>query len=142
MKTVPALPQHVDGLLYRMPREQRDRLLKLHGARVANVIRDNIRKSDPTWCGLDDDGVVNLGGVLPDGYAWQFITPAVRAHKRDYVTQSRAMMAEALRRHARVVTVIEAEYPAALRHARRSGFQVGPVQDVNGIPACICERTR
>jgi hypothetical protein len=100
MTTVPACPLLVPSLLARMGADRTARLEALAGPEGAlAAIRANIRRSVLTWCGVDAGGVVNMGGVLPGGegwgYVWQFITDAVREHKRAYLTQAKDMMRRA-----------------------------------------------
>lgn len=145
--TTDALPCHASALLARMGEGQRSRLHEMHGDDPAALIADNIARSLMTWCGLDDAGVVSLGGVYPiepagTGYVWQFITPSVGLHKRAYIEQGRAMVRRAMTLFNCIVAPIEADYRAALRHARRLGLHVFHEQTVMGVPARFCMKVR
>jgi len=144
VRTVPASPSHIVPLLAALSTDDRALLDRLAGNSAALLLR-HIGDSDPTWCGLDDaDGVVTMGGVIPkgdgEGYIWQLATPAIASHKRDYILQSRMMMAKGLPLYRRLTTTIRADFTAALRHMRRMGFTIQPPADVAGLPACRCER--
>jgi len=144
VRTVPATPDLIPFLLARMGPARAAALQALAGGHAEAAIAGNIAASTVTWCGLDADGVVTMGGILPwpgAGYIWQYVTD-VAAHKRDYVLQSRAVVAQGLTQYPRLVSIIEPSYPAALRHIRRLGFTVFPPVDFNGHPGCVCERTR
>lgn len=147
MRTVDATPDLIPFLLERMGPVRAAALQRISGGRAEAGIVANIAASRYTWCGLDDAGVVNMGGILAipgqphDGYLWQFVT-AVADHKRAYVLQQRAILVAGLARHRRLVTIIEPEYSAALRHMRRLGFVVAPPRDFNGHLGCLCERTK
>jgi hypothetical protein len=141
MRTVVATPELVPFLLARMGEA---RVVRIPDAE-AGIVR-NIAQSTLAWCGLDDDGVVTMCGVLPTddpatGYVWQFITD-VASHKRAYLEQNRALIALMQEKYGRLISIIEAEYPAALRHVRHLGFTVSAPRDYAGTPACLCERTR
>lgn len=145
--TVEARPDHVSSLLARMGDDQRARFLKMHGPHVEHQIGLNIARSLMTWCGVDDVGVVTLGGVysiepVGTGFVWQFITPAVRLHKRAYIEQGRRSVRSALKLFTRIVSPIEAEYHAAVRHARRLGMTVDHVKTIAGVPVCFCVKAR
>lgn len=145
MRTVAATPELTPFLLARMGPARTAALQALTGGRAEAAIAGNIAASTLTWCGLDDAGVVTMGGIVPTpqgaGYVWQYVADVVR-HKRAYVLQGRAMLALALVQYDRLVSIIEPDYPAALRHIRRLGFTVSPPVDFNGHPGCLCERTR
>jgi hypothetical protein len=131
-----------------MPWKRRERLLELHGPTVASQIRANIKASVVTWCGLDDEGVVNLGGAIPApepdlGCIWQFVTPDIAKHKRDYIRQGRELTPRLFAHFARLGTVIEAEYGAAIKHAKRMGAAIYPLpQDIKGFPAVYCQAVK
>jgi hypothetical protein len=141
MRTVTATPGLVPFLLARMGPARVARIPDALGA-----ITRNIERSTLAWCGLDDDGVVTMIGVLPTeqagtGYVWQLVTDVVR-HKRAYLSQNRALIPLMQARYPRLISVIEADYGAALRHARHLGFTVSAPRDYAGIAACLCERVR
>ena len=144
MMTIPATYAHIAPMVARLDPERRAQLLAMTGG--VGILYDNIRLSSMTWCGVDGDGPVTLGGVVPatggDGYLWQIITPAIALHKRAYLLQGRAVISRALLAYVRLVTVIEADYTAALRHVRRLGWQVGSAIDMGGTMACRCWRMR
>jgi len=145
VRTVPASPSHIVPLLAALSTDDRALLDRLAGDSAALLLR-NIGDSDPTWCGLDDAGiVVTMGGVIPkgdgEGYIWQLVTPALAGHKRDYIMQGRAMMRQALPLYRRLTTIVSCDFTAALRHLRRLGFTIMPPADIAGFPACWCERT-
>lgn len=146
MRTVPAMVELVPAFLARMDAEERADLTALTGDPVAALAR-LIAASPVTWCGLDAEGPVDVGGVKPvdaagTGYFWQVISPAALADKRAYLEQGRAVQRMTDAAFARVVSLIDASYPAALRHARRFGFTVHPPRHMAGRMACLCERTR
>jgi hypothetical protein len=147
VRTVPATPDLIPFLLARMGQARAAAIREYCGGDPVAAITGNIDASFPTWCGLDDAGVVTMGGVMPiaavpgSGYVWQYVAD-VAGHKRAYVLQSRAMLALALVQYDRLISIIEPSYPAALRHIRRLGFTVFPPVDFNGHPGCLCERTR
>jgi hypothetical protein len=146
MQTVRATAELVPMLLDRMGPERVAWLQRATAGQAEAAIIANIESSLLTWCGIGRAGVVTMGGVMPTddpetGYLWQFVAD-IASHKRDYIEQHRAVLALLLARFPRLVTIIEADYPAALRHLRRLGFGVGPVRDVRGVPACFCERVR
>ena len=106
----------------------------------------NIRASAVAMCGMDDAGVVTMCGVLPTdhpeiGYVWQIITD-VAAHKREYLKQNRALISQMATKYGKLVTVIEADYPAAIRHAKHLGFTVSEPMEIHGRMAVVCERSR
>lgn len=147
MRTVDAVPEFVPALLERMDPAELALLSKLTTGRGADCLIGNIRNSTLTWCGLDDDGVVTMGGVMPvaagqTGYFWQVVTPALVHHKRDYILQGRMMVARALAQFERLTTNIRADYTAALRHTKRFGFKVSEPRLLAGAMICVCERTR
>lgn len=146
LRTVSATPELVPFLLARMGPLRVDALQRLCDGRAEIGIAHNINASTLTWCGLDDQGVVTMGGILPmpmpgSGYVWQYIA-GVTLHKRAYIEQGRTMLARGLDQYERLVSVIEPDYPAALRHIRRLGFVVSPPQEFNGHAGCLCERSR
>lgn len=142
--TVDATAAHVPPIMARMEPKRRAQLLAMPGG--ADLLCVSIGLSSMTWCGVDDDGPVTLGGVVTttdgSGYLWQIITPAIALHKRAYLLQGRAVMDQALRAYARLVTIIEADYAAALRHVRRLGWHVEAPMDMNGMMTCRCRRMR
>ncbi len=165
MLTVAAAPALVPFLLERMAPEQRAKLEAVTGGQGAAQLGRCIEASTLTWCGIDRDGVVTMGGVLRQvrrtrtvaprlasgvepkgspvfdatgGYAWQVATPALALHKRAYIRQGRAWVAGGLAQHGRLTTIIEASLGAALRHAARLGFDVGAPEDMGGTRACRC----
>lgn len=145
MRTVAATPDLIPFLLDRMGPTRAAAVQVLADGRAETAIAANIAASTVTWCGLDDDGVVTMGGILPTpagaGYIWQYVADVAR-HKRAYVLQSRAVVALGLTQYDRLLSIIEPDYQAALRHIRRLGFTVSPPLDFNGRPGCLCERTR
>ena len=65
------------------------------GGDALSAISAGIRNSALTWCGVDDEGVVTLGGVMPmaetgAGYVWQYVADVAR-NKRGYLEQGYAM---------------------------------------------------
>ena len=146
MKTIPAIPGLVPFLLTRMGIERTAALRAQTADNAEGAIVQNIAISTYTWCGLDDDGVVNMGGVIPmpgaSGYVWQFITDGIRTNKRGYLEQGRENMKIMLMQYPRLTTIIEADYTAALRHVQRNGWQVGDPQEFGGRSAYQCEVTR
>ena len=142
--TVDATAAHVAPIMARMEPKRRAQLLAMPGG--ADLLCVSIGLSSMTWCGVDAAGPVTLGGVVTttdgSGYLWQIITPAIALHKRAYLLQGRAVMNQALRAYARLVTIIEADYAAALRHVRRLGWHVEAPMDMNGMMACRCRRMR
>lgn len=147
MITVDARPEHVPCFMARMDPAERAQLEAMTTGFGRELLERNVRRSVLTWCGLDADGPVTLGGVIPTpeagtGYLWQVITPAVARNKRAYLRQGRDMQAAALARYPRLVTTISAGYAGALRHARRQGWTIGGPEDMGGTMARRCERTR
>lgn len=146
MRTVPATADLVPFLLARMGDVRVAALQRSCEGRAVALIANIIAMSTVTWCGLDDDGVVTMGGVHPTqepgtGYVWQYVA-GVENNRRAYVLQGRAMLAKALGHYERLVSIIEPDYPAALRHIRRLGFTVSEPQDFSGKLGCVCERGR
>jgi hypothetical protein len=148
MKTVEATPDLVPGLLDRMGPEMVEAAQRYVPRNLADQITDNIARSTLSWCGLDGEGVVNMGGVIPcadgTGYVWQCAVPdAMKANKRAYLLQGRDMMRRGLAQFARLQTIVRAEYTAALRHCERHGWKIGePMKTADGLTVCVCERTR
>jgi len=103
-----------------------------------------LRGSVLTWCGLDDAGPVTIGGVIPQangsGYVWQVAAPVLASHKRAYLLQGRALLAEARGRFRMLATHIRVGFHAALRHARRMGFVAVREFDLVGARMCRLER--
>lgn len=148
MRTVDALPEHVPGLIARMGDDQRRKFFELHGSDAESAIIENISKSVFTWCGIDKAGVVNLGGIYPIendvsiGYIWQFITPAVRDNKRAYLEQGKKLKIRCLTLFPSITTVVEEEYKAAIRHAKRYAARTHGPELVLGISVYIFEGVR
>ena len=140
-----ARSEHVPALLARMGQARVKWLADRAQGDAALRIDESIRLSAITWCGQDEAGPVMFGGVIPQkdgsGYVWQIIA-GVERNKRAYLTASRVLIDEGLRYFSRLVTVIEAEYRAALRHVRRNGWAIGAPEMIEGILAHRCERTR
>lgn len=137
MKTVAATAELVPFLLERMPLERRARF-------DAAAIANDIAASNVTFCGLDDDGVVSMGGVMPThipgvGCAWQIITD-VRAHKRAYLLQGREVLARFHALYPCLVVCIGADETAARRHAERFGWQDVGAMEHRGIAARVYRR--
>lgn len=146
MRTVAATPDLVPFLLARMGPARVATVQRSCGGQAEPAIVANIASSTLTWCGLDDDGVVTMGGIQPipqsdSGYLWQYVTDVAR-HKRAYVQQQRAILLAGLDQYQQLVTIIEADYRAALRHMRRLGFAISMPVDFNGHLGCLCERSR
>lgn len=135
----------VPFLLARMSDTERTRLETITGDRGAERIASNINGSTLTWAGLDRDGIVVVGGLLPmhdDGaYIWQIATPAIQHNKRGYLTMSRALMPLGLALYGHLFTNVAADYAAALRHMRRCGFVVAAPVEMEGTLVCQCRRT-
>lgn len=142
MKTIPATVELVPMLIARMTDADLAELDVLTQGRSIAHLNGLVRRSKLTWCGVDDGGVVNMGGVLPLGYVWQIVTTALVRHKRAYLEQSQTMMDLGLAMFPSMRTFIKADYAAALRHVRRHGWTVGAPMDRAGTLACLCERTR
>ena len=158
MLTVAATPALVPFLMERIAPAERAALEAITGGRGAEQLALNIEASTLTWCGIDRDGVVTMGGVFPlgpaqrdpedlrgsegiargTGYVWQVATPALALHKRAYVRQGRAMRTAALAQYQRLTTNIEASYLAALRHVVRLGFDVEAPETMGGTRVCRC----
>jgi hypothetical protein len=148
VRTVPATPDLIPFLLARMGPARAAAQQKIYGGRAEAEIAATIAASTMTWCGLDDIGVVTMGGVMPvadlpdTGFVWQYLTELGPHNRRPYVAQGRTMLALALQQYGRLTSLIEPDYPAALRHIRRLGFNVSPPLTINGAITCLCERTR
>lgn len=141
--TVPATSAHVVPLLARMPTA--DVLLVNARSECGAVaeIASSIGASVHTWCGVDDDGPVTLGGVIPvgsTGYIWHVAAPALRLHMRAYIQQGRDVIGAMTGRFARLVIDVRASYPAARRHVRRLGFAPVASLIVRGIAMQQYER--
>ena len=144
MMTVPAHSSHILPLLARLGAAEVALVNARSNIGAVTEIAGNLQASGMTWCGLDADGPVTLGGVIPmqdgSGMVWQVAAPALHLHKRAYIQQGRDMLRRALLRHGRLVMLIRASYAAALRHAARLGFVETGRTMLVGVPMSRCER--
>lgn len=128
MQTVAATAGLVPALLAAIGPLRVATLERLAQASAVSVLEGNIAASLLSWCGVDDaGGVVTMGGVIPTGgewrgHVWQIIADISGPHRRDYIRQGRAMVAVGRRLFRCLVVIIEADDPAAVRHAGRAGF--------------------
>ena len=146
MMTVAAHPSHILPLLARLGAAEVALVNARSGIGAVTEIAGSLRASGMTWCGLDADGPVTLGGVIPmqdgSGMVWQVVAPApvLRLHKRAYVQQGRVMLRQAMLRHGRLFMLIRVSYGAALRHAARLGFVETSRTMLVGVQMSRCER--
>ncbi len=134
-----ATPDMLEGLPVLLPIDER----KWFDAAVLNRA---LAQSEITWVGLTIQGVVMLGGICradaDTGRVWQVGTRLIAEHKRDYLRESLVLMGKGLSLFPRLITVVRADYTAALRHCRRNGWIISAPQDFGGTRACLCERGR
>jgi hypothetical protein len=138
LRTVAATPDLIPFLLAGMTAERRAKF-------DADGIAQDIAASDITYCGLGDEGVVTMGGVMPThmpgvGYTWQIITD-VRRHKRAYLLQGREVLARFHALYPVLVVCIGPDEIAARRHAKRFGWHDMGEMDHFGTVARVYRRT-
>lgn len=132
LQIVPALPEHAEELALTMREEDRLEVWRVGHRMPLRALLDSMAASDQSWAALWGGrvgalyGTAPMVGMLGTAAPWLITGEVLEHNKRSFLREAHRGLEQMLARWPRLLNVVCAECPTALRWVRWMGFAVGP----------------